>query len=484
MGRKAGWILLIAAAASAEDWTRELSALDPARRIEAAEALAKEGAAGAVSELAECLIDEDTRLRTAAAKALGRAGPAAKSAVPELRRLFTDPDATVQATALVAVARIGALDVVEQAVREDKRRIKRLAGEPEVLRSLLSARSWHVRLWVLQCERMRRDAPAGFAEPLAKLVENDPAEAVRVHALVALQRMKRPEAVAPLVRLSREEDERIRAAVTITLGRWIEGREAVVDALEARLDDQNPRIRAHAAYALRERRESLPKIRLLLEAKPRELRVVAAAVLGGQGEWVQEFAGPLTDIALDSAAWDAPFPIEYKAWRRNLRAGGGWGWPNAASTYPGIDRLARIAVLRSDGKAAPLVESRLGQAEAVEERVVAIYVLGHLRNADALRRALSDREPEARRSAAASLAVIGEANAEACRVLVDCLEAEPDELEKELVTKKVDWDATAAPLLGKIGKPALPTLEARLDASREPRLRKRLRRVIAYILER
>jgi HEAT repeat protein len=78
---------------------------EPALRIEAAHGLGKVGAE-AVPMLTEMLHDKQWGVRKAAAEALGRIGPEAKSAVPELTALLQDKNGDVAEGVAEALERI------------------------------------------------------------------------------------------------------------------------------------------------------------------------------------------------------------------------------------------------------------------------------------------------------------------------------------------------------------------------------------------
>ena len=201
MAWRLGLILALATAVAAEDYKAQLAATDPAARVRAAQALAKSGAAEAVPDLAECLVDESDELRLAAVRALGTAGRAAKSAVPALMRLFSDKNLAIQTAAYLAVARIGEIEVLAGAVRRDRRLLDLFIAEDEdVLRALLGARSWHVRLWVLKLRVVHRSSSAEWIPLLDSLAENDPAEVVRDWALIKLVASRTPARLPPLMR--------------------------------------------------------------------------------------------------------------------------------------------------------------------------------------------------------------------------------------------------------------------------------------------
>jgi len=461
-GSRMGWrlaiLLALTTSVRAEDWKALLADADPAERVRAAEALATSGAAEAVPDLAECLFDRSVRLRAAAAHALGRAGAAANPALPELKRLFGDTQREVRVQAYAAVARIGDVGAIAEAVRRD-RGVLGLFGEEheDVLRALLKSESWHVRLWVLQHKPIRFSAPVAWIEPLAELAANDPAQVVRLYAVGALAHMRKPEALPALLLMIDNRDARIRAAALMGIAWQLPKDGKAVRAVEARLGDEVPQIRAHACYALRDRKAAAALIELLLDAPEPELRLVAGAVLGEMGLWPHKAGDLLVKAAIGVYGFKAPYPVVFEN-ERNLRAGGGSGWRDASKYYPSVNRMARDAVLASGGKAVPALERAYKTEADANQREHLVFALGHLRAAPSLVPALSDAALEVRRVAAACRAWLGEKDAVTATVLVGSLAGARG---GERYTA-VDWSATASPLVVKMGAAALPALESRL----------------------
>jgi HEAT repeat protein len=75
-------------------------------RQSAASALGASGSADAVAPLAEALGDPEWAVRRQAALALGQLGPAAKPALPAVRRLARDPNGLVRKAAAEAEAKV------------------------------------------------------------------------------------------------------------------------------------------------------------------------------------------------------------------------------------------------------------------------------------------------------------------------------------------------------------------------------------------
>ncbi len=65
-----------------------------------------EASVARVPQLVRCLRDDDFTVRRAAARGLGRIGPAAKGAIPVLMCALRDPDPSVRSAAAAALVRI------------------------------------------------------------------------------------------------------------------------------------------------------------------------------------------------------------------------------------------------------------------------------------------------------------------------------------------------------------------------------------------
>ena len=459
MGIRAGWILLfLLVPALADDWAAKLSDVDPAVRLRAAEALAGQGASTAVPQLAECLIDDDPRLRATAARALGRAGPSARSALGGLTRLFEDSDPKVRTEARIAVARVD-VDAFAEHARRDRTILALLGpGEDDLLLLLFRNDSWHLRMWVARHKRLRKDLTDAWIEALASAAKKDPAGAVRLWALAALARQKEARVVPHLRSRLGDRDDRLRAVALSGIARQEALDDESARAVRGLLGDPVAQIRARAAFALRRRAGSAPALDPLLDDPEPRVRGAAAAALGHLGVWRKKAAPHLVDSLLRRGVKPR---YEFTIRSRNLRAGGGWS--PVVIRFPYTDAVATRALLAFEGQALPALASALEGTTGSVDRQVLVDALGRLGAASVpvLRRSLESADPDVRRRAACNLAALGHAKAAAIDILVGCLE---DEGEKPIYTgpaASLDWPETAMPLLSKLGDRAAPFLEAR-----------------------
>jgi HEAT repeat protein len=113
------------------------------------------------------LRSDDPRLRTLAAKALGRQGHSVRSAAPELVKALQDPDPMVRSMAASALGKIGAVETADALVSA--------LADPVV----------PVRFWAADALGRLGSAPPGARAALERLVtEGEPH--VRAAALRAL----------------------------------------------------------------------------------------------------------------------------------------------------------------------------------------------------------------------------------------------------------------------------------------------------------
>ena len=207
-------------------------AVGPGRGL-AAEALGRvgPGARAAVPDLIAAASDPRPEVRWRAVWALGRIGPAAGAAVPVLRAALADPEARWRAAEALGGIGPGAVEAVPDLV------------------ALLSDPSSNVR-WraatALGAIGARLAAPA-----LAKAV-GDPAENVRLAGVIGLRQVRaEPSLATPafLAALS-DTDSRVRLQAVRGLGHLAAPSGAARRALEAAGDDPDAGVRAEAARML------------------------------------------------------------------------------------------------------------------------------------------------------------------------------------------------------------------------------------------
>jgi HEAT repeat protein len=200
-------------------------------RREAADALLRLEPTEAVRALTGALRDQVGDVRRDAAAALGRAGDAAKSAIPELTLALNDPSPVVRVGAARTLLKVGppndaVLHVLGGALQEDHVDLRRDAA------SLLDGVG----------------APARPVLPALATALQDKDPQVRQHAVSAVEKASDPRATVALPQLLRAlRDKELRGHAFGAMARI--GSAAVPDLLMA-LDDKDEHIRLGAAQAL------------------------------------------------------------------------------------------------------------------------------------------------------------------------------------------------------------------------------------------
>ena len=170
-----------AAKPAVDDMIRLLADADPVTRGDAAVAIAAIGpdAVVAVPALTKMLADESAPVaRYPAAFALGRIGPAAKSAAEQLRAVATSPDEVLATVALWATLKITPEDksLLEQAIPALRKAVR---AEREIVRLEAAVALGEI------------GSAAASAIPILELVsEEDPSKPVRAAAAAALAKIK------------------------------------------------------------------------------------------------------------------------------------------------------------------------------------------------------------------------------------------------------------------------------------------------------
>jgi HEAT repeat protein len=256
----------------------------------------------AVATLESALCDVAAAVRTQAARALGRIGPAAASAAPALIGLLKDDDETVRCQAAEALGRVGGeegatvaalVDLLQDASAPVKAAAARALGAlkraaaPAVpaLVPLLQDRDESVRAAAAEAVAQvgpldtsaigflaeGLDSPdnvvrARTAEALGSIGEaaieaapalveamadgNDRVRAKAVKALGKIGESAATAAVPGLVRALRDQDNWVSALAAETLGQMGESGDGTVRALVRSLSHLNPRVRGNSAEAL------------------------------------------------------------------------------------------------------------------------------------------------------------------------------------------------------------------------------------------
>jgi CubicO group peptidase (beta-lactamase class C family) len=214
-----------------------------------------------VSALVEKLTGADPQAREAAARALGRMGPAAEVAIERLVATFAGPDAYVSGAAAVALGQIGP------------------AAVPALVRAL-----------------------------------GDKNASVRWSSAIALGRIGRAAgaAVPALVTSLSDTDDNVRYAAAIALGGLGEAARPAAPALTGALHDRADDVRAAARWALHE-------IDPQAVARQADLAVASAAIARLVPELMSELHVPGVSVALvrdRQVAWTGAYGVANAATRQ------------------------------------------------------------------------------------------------------------------------------------------------------------------------
>lgn len=197
----------------------------------------------ATSTLIDALRDSNWNVRSDAASVLGQGGKKAESAIPALIATLHDRRAMVRA---------GAVRSLEGIINDGGR------GREEVIAALIGALT-DQSVFVRQNAAMTlssiiktgdREADAAIAALESRLVDQSPA--VRVSASWSLTRLGRgQECIPALIAALDESDTMVRSLATAALAAAKPGTAEAIDALEARIrDDDDSYIREQAEKAL------------------------------------------------------------------------------------------------------------------------------------------------------------------------------------------------------------------------------------------
>jgi HEAT repeat protein len=236
------WVRSAAVAALASDGERAAPLLAPSLkeplqrlRVRALKALGRVGAAGALAAVLAALDDSDGAVREAAARALGRGGPAALPALDALLRRLDDPDGLVRAAVAEALGYLAPRTAY--------------AG---LLKRLTNDAVDEVRA---ACAEALGRSRAEEATDALDRASHDGSAIVRAAALDALASLPpRPRAVTALLKALREDVWRVREAAIASLGDLAQ--EEHLSPLLARIltNSRSPLVRDGVAEALRRAR--------------------------------------------------------------------------------------------------------------------------------------------------------------------------------------------------------------------------------------
>lgn len=505
-GRVRGLLLVLALATSlrAQDDIAQLRDPDPNVRLHAAERLGAQRLAEAVPALIDAAYDPSAYVTAAAVDALGRIGPPARQAVPQLEELalaypglrdrvnravqaIGRPAPTVpalivwlrkngmQAQTLEKIQKELA-DAVLPALSHKNPRVRGQAAlvlgrcaprEPKVVTALLAARaheSPYVRGHVFHA--LRKDG-ALAAQAFAKDLEHDDVSVRRVAAL-ALKRMGRhaQAAMPALIRAVKDEDIHVRSDAIRAIGEQRAAPKEAVIALTEVLEEGDERLQWTVSYACsllgRDAAPATLALAVLLEADDPGLRARVCGALANIGP-----DAAIATPALIQACFDETWGVASEALRALGRIG-----PGAAAAAPYVAEVAECypfaagvaqPVLRVLGagkplppapkaEELPLLLNRLAGGDP-EGAGKAAFAIGRLApqdaaTRDALRAALRHETPYVRRHASFALGRIGRASVPA---LIDAL-TRGNTVERRLAADTLlqlahEIDATAVPVL-------------------------------------
>jgi HEAT repeat protein len=233
---------------------RLLSDADPELRAEACQAVEHlalnsngQGFKWAMPALVSRLGDEDTWVRTVAARALGTTGPQGPDVIPALSRLMSDPEARVRAAAVEALGKCG-----------------------ENLRNF-------------DAERGR--SRAADLIPLLKKAMADPDKEIRYEVAAALGAIGpvTTQVMSLLVKLTRDRSAGVRQGAVGSIGSFHPHTRGVVPALISALKDSDSGVVYTAVNDLGnhlpEARTAIPALRPLLQHKDERVREITRDVL-------------------------------------------------------------------------------------------------------------------------------------------------------------------------------------------------------------
>jgi HEAT repeat protein len=232
----------------------------------------------AVATVRQALADPSAAVRTQAALALGRIGPAAAVAAPALREALHDADETVRCQAAEAVVQVGGPAPAAVAA------LAELLQDPSAPVKASAARALGA---------LKKDAAPALPALVALLQDRD--EAVRTAAAEAVGRIGplNEQATGTLVEGLASADNVVRAHTAEALGTIGEAAAEAAPALARALADSNDRVRAKAAAALGKIGEAaadvaVPSLVRVLRDADNWVSALAAEALGQMGELADE----------------------------------------------------------------------------------------------------------------------------------------------------------------------------------------------------
>ncbi len=273
----------------------------------------------AIKPCQKALNDGNFKVRKRAAEVLGRLGPSARRAAPDLVQLVGDAQYDVQAAAENSLQRMGedAIPALADALQNSPDGFRKQAlsllsrcgpkAAPIVLRILKKDQSTYMRASAAEALGEIRPAAAETVEALISAF-SDLEENVRAAAADALGAIGAPAGVAigPLITVSHgDKDSLVRKKALDAVARIGPARKESIPGLNAALRDSNPEVRRDVIDSIRISTmtftESLPLLSSVLkdpDPKVRLMLVQASVVAGGKSA----AALPILRIAVNDSA--------------------------------------------------------------------------------------------------------------------------------------------------------------------------------------
>ncbi len=316
----------------------KLTDADPVVRRRAAYALSQLDAVAAkhaVGALLEALGDTESRVRARVAQALGKVGPAARTAGPALLELLRDPRGPVRASAARALAQVAearlavpglvqllhdpevpvrgyailalgecgpaakeAVPALEALQEKDAdldvrnaagQALEKIDPSPALLHAALASPDAGRRHWAVSLLRLKGPAARGSVLELIAVLQHDDSAQVRAAAAFALAKIGADPAriSPPLVAALHDADAVVRHAAALALGTLASDAHGAAPALAATLQDENVEVASAAAVALgrqgAQAEAVVPRLVELLRSDDLALRRRAVAVLAALG---------------------------------------------------------------------------------------------------------------------------------------------------------------------------------------------------------
>jgi HEAT repeat protein len=275
---------------AAESLSEGLASPDTVVRAQTAQALGTIGAAAEESApaLVEAMVDENDRVRAEAVEALGKIGEAAaEAAVPGLIDALDDKDSAVGALAAEALGRMGG--PAEEAI-------------PALIESLghLNAQ---VRLNA--AEAIGKLGPAAKAARRAlEKAARDEDGGVRSQAVLALGKIGGPEpgSMRAVLAAFVDDDPIVRTAAVTAAGIWKAPDQAILNGLNALLEDPNDQVKVEVTLVLPKLAGATPLVieglcRQLVNDDSAAIQCSAALALGKLGSAAVQAGGSLLRVS-------------------------------------------------------------------------------------------------------------------------------------------------------------------------------------------